>query len=153
MRFLSTCTAWSVCLCGVSSPVVVLGLLSQIQNCLFKVVGPGLVSTPPAFVSRSASHPVVPHDRHAQKNGKSDPHCCGREGSTQFAQQLESAVTAPPRVGCVVWSQETNSALPFTLANYRQLIRKWRIIKHPDGFTLYQHFCNTCKIIVFASFC
>ena len=38
------------------------------------------------------------------KNGKSDPHCWGRGGSTQFAQQLEFAVTAPPLVGCVVWS-------------------------------------------------
>ena len=38
------------------------------------------------------------------KNSKSGPHCWGRESSTQFAQQLESAVTAPPLVGCVVWS-------------------------------------------------
>ena len=38
------------------------------------------------------------------KNGKSGPHCGGRGGSTQFAQQLESTVTAPPLVGCVVWS-------------------------------------------------
>ena len=37
------------------------------------------------------------------KNGKSGPHCWGREGSTQFAQQLESAVTAPPLVDRVVW--------------------------------------------------
>ena len=35
------------------------------------------------------------------KNGKSGPHCWGRGGSTQFAQQLEFAVTAPPLVGCV----------------------------------------------------
>ena len=33
------------------------------------------------------------------------PHCWGRGGSTQFAQQLESAVTAPSPVGCVVWSK------------------------------------------------
>ena len=39
------------------------------------------------------------------KNGKSDPHCWWREGSTQFAQQLESAVTAPPLVGSVAWSR------------------------------------------------
>ena len=32
------------------------------------------------------------------------PPMMGREGSTQFAQQLASAVTAPPLVGCVVWS-------------------------------------------------
>ena len=38
------------------------------------------------------------------KNGKSGPQRWGRESSTQFAQQLESTVTAPPLVGCVVWS-------------------------------------------------
>ena len=32
--------------------------ISQIQTCLFKVVGPGLVSTSPAFVRSSASHPA-----------------------------------------------------------------------------------------------
>ena len=72
--------------------------ISQIQTLLFKVVGPGLVSTSPAFVSSSASHPAGP------KNGKSGPHRWGRGGSTQFAQQLETTVTAPPLVGCVVWS-------------------------------------------------
>ena len=41
--------------------------ISQIQTCLFKVVGPGLVSTSPAFVSSSPSHPAGPHVRHAQK--------------------------------------------------------------------------------------
>ena len=78
--------------------------ISQIQTWLFKVVGPGLVSPSPAFVSSSASHPAGPYDRHAQKNGKSGPHYWRREGSTQFAQQLKSAVTAPPLVGCVIWS-------------------------------------------------
>ena len=34
--------------------------ISQIQTFLFKVVGPGLVSTSPAFVSSSASHPAGP---------------------------------------------------------------------------------------------
>ena len=72
--------------------------ISQIQTFLFKVVGPGLVSTSPAFVSSSASHPAGPHGRHAQKT-------VNRGGSTQFAQQLETTVTAPPLVGCVVWSQ------------------------------------------------
>ena len=41
--------------------------ISQIQTFLFKFVGPGLVSTSPAFVSSSASHPAGPHGRHAQK--------------------------------------------------------------------------------------
>ena len=71
-----TFTAGPVCLCGVSSPVVVLG------------------------PSSGSAWPACP------KNGKSGPHCWGRGGSTQFAQQLESAVTAPPLVGCVVWSQD-----------------------------------------------
>ena len=52
-------------------------------------------------MSNSASHPAGPD---CPKNGKSGPHCWGRGGSTQFAQQLEFAVTAPPLVGCVVWS-------------------------------------------------
>ena len=42
------------------------------------------------------------------KNGKSGPHCWGRGGSTQFAQQFEFAVTAPPLVGCVVWSLQAS---------------------------------------------
>ena len=78
--------------------------ISQIQTFLFRVVGPGLASTSPAFVSNSASHLAGPHGRHTQKNGKSGPHCWGRGGSTQFAQQLEFAVTAPLLVGGVVWS-------------------------------------------------
>ena len=41
--------------------------ISQILTFLFKVVGPGLVSTSPAFVSSSASHPAGPHGRYAQK--------------------------------------------------------------------------------------
>ena len=86
------CTQCSILTC------IRLWQISQIQTFLFKVVGPGLVSTSPAFVSCSASHPAGPHGRHAQKNGKSGPHYWGRGGSTQFAQQLESAVTAPPLV-------------------------------------------------------
>ena len=41
--------------------------ISQIQTFLFEVVGPGLVSTSPAFVGNIASHPAGPHGRHAQK--------------------------------------------------------------------------------------
>ena len=47
--------------------------ISQIQTFLFKVVGPGLVSTSPAFVSSSASHPAGPHGRHAQKTVNRGP--------------------------------------------------------------------------------
>ena len=78
--------------------------ISQIQIFLFKVVGPVLVSTSPAFVSNSASHLADPHGRHAKKTVNRGPHCWGRGVSTQFAQGLESTVTTPPLVGCVVWS-------------------------------------------------
>ena len=94
VHLMDICFLTCICLCQIS----------QIQTFLYRVVGPGLVSTSPAFVSNSASHPAGPHGRHTQKNGKSGPHCWGRGGSTQFAQQIESAVTAPPLVGCVVWS-------------------------------------------------
>ena len=59
----------------------------------FVVVGPGLVSTSPAFVRSSARHPAGPL---VQKTVN---------GSTQFAQQFGTTVTAPPFVGCVVWNQ------------------------------------------------
>ena len=59
------------------------------------------------------------------KNGKSGPHCWGRGGSTQFAQQLESTVTAPPLVGCVVWSP----IIKF-IANYT---------KGPKAYTTYRN--------------
>ena len=46
--------------------------ISQIHTRLFEVVGPGLVSTSPAFVRSSASHPASPHGR-ITKNGISGP--------------------------------------------------------------------------------
>ena len=81
------CFLTCICLCQIS----------QIQTCVF--VGPGFVSTSPAFMRSSASHPAGPHGRLAQKTVHR-----GREVSTQFALQFVSAVTAPPLVGCVVWS-------------------------------------------------
>ena len=44
------------------------------QARLCDVVGPGYVSTPPAFMRSSASYPAGPHGQLAQKNGKSGPH-------------------------------------------------------------------------------
>ena len=41
--------------------------ISQIQTCLRVVVGPGLVSTSPAFIRSIASHPAGPHGRFVQK--------------------------------------------------------------------------------------
>ena len=47
------------------SDMICLWQISQIQTGLFKVVGPGLISTSPAYVSSSASHLAGPYDRHA----------------------------------------------------------------------------------------
>ena len=99
--------------------------ISQIQTCFFCVVGLGLVSTSPAFVSSSASHPTGLHGRHAQRNSKSGPHYWGREGSTQFAQQLESTVTAPTRVGCVVWKKTLLQCLQLLIGGI------WACMKYP----------------------
>ena len=67
-----------ICICLYQIP--------QIQTRLFVVVGPGLVSTSPAFVRSSASHPTGPHSQLAKNNGKSGPHRWGPDGSSQFAQ-------------------------------------------------------------------
>ena len=89
--------------------------ISQIQTFLFRVVGPGLVSTSPRFCeqqrqpSNGSAWPACP------KNGRSGPHCWGQGGSTQFVHQLEFAVTALPLVGCVVWSQEGSSPVSLQL--------------------------------------
>ena len=48
-------------------PTVYAMCISQIQTCLCVVVGPGFISTSPAFIRSSASHPVGPHGRLAQK--------------------------------------------------------------------------------------
>ena len=95
--------------------------ISQIQTCLFKVVGPGLVSTSPVFVSSSASHPAGPHGRHAKNTVNRAPIAGGRESSTQFAQQLGSAVTAPPIVGCDVWSISCFMIITFIITPFHVL--------------------------------
>ena len=78
---------------------------TQIQTCLFKVVGPGLVSTSPAFVSSSASHPAGPLGRHAQENGKSGTHCWGREGRFDTICTAASVCCdSPPLVGRIIWT-------------------------------------------------
>ena len=79
--------------------------ISQLQTCLFKVVGPGLVSTSPAFVRSSASHPVGPHGRLVQKMVNRAP----LQGAGLFDTFAQQFVTAPPLVGCVVWSQHVTS--------------------------------------------
>ena len=53
--------------------------ISQIQTCLCYVVGPGLVSTSPAFVRSSASHPAGPQGRLSQKTRYIGPPLLGAE--------------------------------------------------------------------------
>ena len=64
----------------------------------------GFVSTSPVFMRSSTSHPAGPHGRFAQITVNRTL-LLGREVSTQFVQQFVTAVTAPPLVGCIVWSR------------------------------------------------
>ena len=70
--------------------------ISQIQTFLFRVVGPGLVSTSPAFVSNSASHPAGPHDRHAQKTVNRTPIAGGGEVRHNLHSSLSSLCRLEP---------------------------------------------------------
>ena len=80
-------------------------------------------------MSSSNSHPA---GLHVQTTGKSGPHCGRRGGSPQFAQQLESAVTAPPLVGCVVWSLEEHLLQYGAVKNVRWVASKSRALKAPS---------------------
>ena len=64
--------------------------ISQIQTFLFGVVGPGLVSTSPAFVSNSANHPAGPHGRHALKTVNRAPIAGGGEVRHNLHSSLSS---------------------------------------------------------------
>ena len=64
--------------------------ISQIQPFLFGVVGPGLVSPSPAFVSNSANHPVGSHGRHAQKTVNRAPIPGGGEVRHNLHSSLSS---------------------------------------------------------------
>ena len=79
--------------------------ISQIQTCLFNVVGPGLVSTSPVFASSSASHTAGPHVqktvnwspiagggevRHNLHNGLSP--LCRLEPSNQFISNFPHSI-------------------------------------------------------------
>ena len=76
--------------------------ISQIQTCLCVVVGPGLVSTSPAFMRSIASHPAGPHGRPAPQNGNWSPIAGGGSGQHNLYRVYQTAVAAPPRVVCVV---------------------------------------------------
>ena len=71
---------------------------------LFKVVGPRLVSTSPSFVGSSASHPAGPR---LPKIGNRAPIDGGGRGRHNSHRVCQTAVTAPPLVGSVVWSQSS----------------------------------------------
>ena len=114
-------------------------------SCVF--VGPVFVSTLPAFMSSSASYPAGPHDRLAPKNGKSGPHCWGREVSTQFAQQFISAVTAPPFICCVVWSHGVHF--------FSSILRHWVVVHGTRSmlFTYCIRMIFTCFIRILLTCC
>ena len=78
--------------------------ISQIQTCLCVFVGPGFVSTSPAFMRSSASHPAGMYGRFV-KNGKSVPHFWGQEVfdtiCTAVCIRCDSSTAC---ICCVVWS-------------------------------------------------
>ena len=73
--------------------------ISLIQTCLRVVV-----SILPVFMKSIASHPAGPHRRLAQKR-QSGPHCWGGRVRHNLYRVCQTAVTAPPRIFCVVVSQ------------------------------------------------
>ena len=74
----------------------------DIQTCLREVVGPGLVSTSPAFMMSIASHPAGLLGR--PKNGNRAPIAGVGRGRHNLHRVCHTTVTATPRVGCVFWS-------------------------------------------------
>ena len=80
--------------------------VAEIQTCLCVVVGHRLVSTSPAFMRSIASHPAGPHGRLA-KQTVIEPLLLGM-GGVNLHRVCQTAVTAPPRVCCVVWRLPTS---------------------------------------------
>ena len=64
-------------------PCICLWHISQVQTCLCVVVGPGFVSTSPAFMRSNASNTAVPHGP-LPKNGTSGHHFWGGGGVGGF---------------------------------------------------------------------
>ena len=79
-------------------PCIRLWQISHTQTCLCVVVGPG-------FASRSPSHIIQRVRMAGLPKTTVIHHCWGREVSPLFTQQFLTAMTAPPLIVCVVWSQ------------------------------------------------
>ena len=71
-------------------PCICLWQILKIHTSLCVVVGPGFVSTSPAFMWSSDSHPVGPHGRLAKKPSKLCPHCWARGFNTFCAAVCDS---------------------------------------------------------------
>ena len=88
----------------------------KVQTCLHMVVGPGLVSTSPAFMRSIASGSAW---MACPKISNRAPIIWGRRG----LDNLQTAVTAPSRVGCVVWSLVPNLPTPITCTYSERRVR------------------------------
>ena len=101
LRILGAPSVHSIDICFLTC--ICLWQISQIQTCLCVVIGPGLVSTSPAFMRSIASHPA---GRFAglPKNGNRAHIAGGGRYRHNLHRVCQTAVTATPRVGCVVWS-------------------------------------------------
>ena len=84
--------------------------ISQIYTCLCVVVGPGFVSTSPACMRSSASHPAGPHGRLVYKTvnrapmgaGGFNPICI--TGGIRCDSYTACRMCCVEYIGCVVWS-------------------------------------------------
>ena len=87
----------------------------QIQTCV--VVGPGFVSTSPAFMKRSASHPAGPHGRLApQKTVNRAP--ISLHSSTQFHCIVHMSITCRV-VRCAAGGNTLLGQLLFDFTRYK----------------------------------
>ena len=86
------------------------------------IAGPGLFSTSPAFMRSSASHLAGPYGRPSPKTINREP-LTGEGGvNTICTTVCQTAVTAPPRVSCVVWRHMYG--ILFYCINKRKLMKK-----------------------------
>ena len=91
------------------------------------------------FFMSISSHPAAPHGRLAQKK-LSGTHCWGGWSRHNLHRVCQTAVTDPPRVCCVVWSQTTcillNRKLGQVLRNESVMSMSYRIDAKLNGFTI-----------------
>ena len=105
--------------------------ISQIQTFLFRVVGPGLVSTSPTFVSNSASHPAGPH---AQKTVNWAPIAGGGEVRHNLHSSLRKLVSHFSMFPCMPYDWIiARSPLVGNTRGFIKFVSRWWKLKVGGG--------------------